>query len=91
MSAVTDKMSGMPAHLECIISKIAEKEKLEKGDTIAYIGGGRFGIVHFNDCSYSRRDKSLFFIKKVFEWENTEKIEDRPAWRILVRDHYSCT
>ncbi|MDR0785731.1 MAG: hypothetical protein LBE74_07610 [Treponema sp.] len=90
-SAVADKATGMPAHLECIISKIAEKENLEKGDVIAYIGGGRFGIVHFNDRSYFHRDKFLFFIKKIFEWENTENVEDRPAWRTLVRDHYSRT
>jgi hypothetical protein len=90
-SAVADKADGVPAHLECIISKIAEREKLEKGDVIAYIGGGRFGVVHFNDRSYFRREKSLFSIKKVFEWEDTENVDDRPAWRTLVRDHYSCT
>ncbi|MDR0644967.1 MAG: hypothetical protein LBG05_08740 [Treponema sp.] len=90
-SAVTDKMSEIPVHLECIISKIAEKEYLEKGDIIAYIGGGRFGIVHFNDRSYLRRDKPLFTIKKVFEWENVENEDDRPAWRTLIRDHYSRT
>ncbi|MDR1466194.1 MAG: hypothetical protein LBI40_01025 [Treponema sp.] len=90
-SAIANKIDGAPAHLECIVSKIAEREKLEKDDVIAYIGGGRFGVVHFNDRSHPRCSKLFFAIKKVFEWEDTENVDDRPAWRTLVRDHYSCT
>jgi hypothetical protein len=91
VSAVADKVDGAPVHLECIISKIAEREKLEKGDVIAYIGGGRFGVVHFNERSYIHRDTPSFIIKKVFKWEDAENMDDRPKWRTLVRDHYSRT
>jgi hypothetical protein len=47
-SAIADKDSGQAVHFDCIIGRLAENETLERGDSIAYIGGGRFGVVHFN-------------------------------------------
>jgi hypothetical protein len=47
--AVQDKVSCQPVHFDCALARLAESEVLESGDVIAYIGGGRFGIVHFNE------------------------------------------
>ncbi|MDR2793931.1 MAG: hypothetical protein LBB61_09770 [Treponema sp.] len=81
-TAVDDKTSGAPAHFDCILRRLIETEHIEKGDTIAYIGGGRFGIVHFGGS----HDKPAFKILKIFEWENKD---NRAEWRKNVSDHYS--
>ena len=47
-SAIADKDTGVPLHFDCVIARISFGEKLEKGDTVTYIGGGRFGIVSFD-------------------------------------------
>lgn len=83
-SAVTEKNSGEPAHFDCIIAKIAEQETLGPGDRIAYIGGGRFGVIHFN----SPQDTRNFNIKKIFEWEDKE---NRAGWRRGIADYFSVT
>jgi hypothetical protein len=83
-TAMTDKNSGSTVHFECAISRIAEGENLEKGDSISYIGGGRFGIIHFINPQDTRR----FTIKKIFEWEDKE---NRADWRKSISEHYSVT
>ncbi|MCL1930640.1 MAG: hypothetical protein FWF55_02405, partial [Treponema sp.] len=75
---------GKPVHFDCIINRIIERENLENGDAVSYIGGGRFGIVHFNNPPDTRD----FKIKKVFEWENKET---RSEWRVTLHEHYSVT
>ncbi|MDR1899077.1 MAG: hypothetical protein LBQ55_03620 [Treponema sp.] len=82
--AVTDRGSGAPVHFDCVIARIAEGEALEDGDSVTYIGGGRFGIVHFNNPGELQR----FRIKKVLEWEDKE---NRAEWRRDISDHYSLT
>jgi hypothetical protein len=71
-------------HFDCVLARLMEGEMLERGDTITYIGGGRFGVVHFGDIQNQRG----FSIKKIFEWENKD---NRAEWRSLVSDHYSGT
>jgi hypothetical protein len=83
-AALTDKDTGVPVHFDCIIARIAENESLERGDAVAYIGGGRFGVVHFP----SAQDSKNFKIKKTLEWENKEQ---RSEWRQKVADHFSVT
>ncbi|MDR3161073.1 MAG: hypothetical protein LBU28_05600 [Spirochaetaceae bacterium] len=83
-TAVADKDSAEPVHFECIIARISQGEKLAPGDSVAYIGGGRFGIVHFNNA----QDKRNFNIKKILEWEDKE---NRSEWRKIIADHYSVT
>lgn len=83
-TAVTDKNSGEPAHFECVASWIAQGELLEKGESIAYIGGGRFGILHYSNPQDTKR----FIIKKILEWEDKD---NRALWRKTVADHYSVT
>jgi len=54
-SAISDKDTGAPVHFDCVAARIAFGEKLEKGDTVAYIGAGRFGIVNFGSAGASSR------------------------------------
>jgi hypothetical protein len=94
-AAMTDKITGQPVHFDCVIARIIGAETLESGDAVVYIGGGRFGIVHFpgmvrdslqgrrNGDDYDTRD---FRIKKIFEWEDKE---NRALWRKDIEDHFS--
>ena len=79
--AIADRDTGVPVHFDCVASRIAGGEKLEKDDTITYIGAGRFGIVCFTN-------RTEFKIKKVIEWENKDK---KAEWRYEIREHYSVT
>jgi hypothetical protein len=83
-SAIADKDSGVPIHFDCVVARLQEGETLEKGDVISYIGGGRFGIVHYVNL----QDPRNFTIKKIFEWENKD---NRAEWRSTVSSHYSET
>jgi hypothetical protein len=83
-SALTDKASGNPAHFDCVLGKVADNEIREKGDVISYLGGGRFGIVHYANPHDSRG----FKIKKIIEWEDKE---NRADWRKVIADHFSVT
>ncbi|MDR2803571.1 MAG: hypothetical protein LBB22_04705 [Treponema sp.] len=71
-------------HFDCALKRIAEMEPLEKGDSVTYIGGGRFGIVTFENP----RVPGSFKIKKIIEWEQKEK---RAPWRGHIADHFSLT
>ena len=82
--AVSDPGTGKAVHLDCVINRIMERENLESGDTVGYIGGGRFGIIHYNNPPDTRD----FKIKKIFEWENKEI---RSEWRVTLCDHFSVT
>ena len=83
-TAISEPDSGNPVHFDCVINRIVERETLETGDTVSYIGGGRFGIVHYNNPP----DIRDFTIKKIFEWEVKE---NRSEWRVKISDHFSVT
>jgi hypothetical protein len=82
--AISEPDTGKPVHLECVINRIIERETLETGDTVGYIGGGRFGIIHYNNPP----DVRDFKIKKIVEWENKETRSD---WRVTLCEHFSIT
>lgn len=65
--------SGEPAHFDCVMKKLEERETLEEGDSIAYLGGGNFGIIRKNS-----QNPAGFEIKKKIDFENKENIGD---WR----------
>ncbi len=65
--------SGEPAHFDCVMKKLEETEHLEEGDSIAYLGGGSFGIIRKNS-----QNSTGFEIKKKIDFENKENIG---AWR----------
>jgi hypothetical protein len=83
-TAITDKDSGLPVHFDCVIERITKTEPLDANDSVCYIGGGRFGIIHYNNPP----DTKNFVIKKVLECElkdtNTE-------WRRPFSEYFSVT
>jgi hypothetical protein len=85
-AALRDEKTGEPVHFDCVIAGLAEHETLGEGDAITYIGGGRFGVVHFNNPG--RGETGSFTIKKIVEWEDKE---NRAEWRGVIADHYSVT
>ena len=82
--AITDKDSGRPVHFDCVLARIAESENLETNDAVCYIGGGRFGIIHYNNPPGTKD----FTIKKIFEWENKDSNSD---WRRPISEYFSLT
>jgi hypothetical protein len=90
-AAIADRNSGEPVHFDCIIARIGGGETLEAGDEITYIGGGRFGVVNFDDPPDRQKrpgEPRNFKIKKILEWEDKE---NRAEWRQSISDHYSVT
>lgn len=83
-TAITDKETGRPVHFDCVLARITELEKPEKNDAVCYIGGGRFGVIHYNNPPDTRD----FIIKKVYEWEVKENISD---WRRPISEYFSIT
>ena len=83
-TAISDKSSGSPVHFDCVIERISKTEVIENNDVVCYIGGGRFGIVHYNNPP----DNMGFKIKKIFEWES---VENRNEWRQNISDQFSVT
>jgi hypothetical protein len=83
-AAISDLETGHAVHFDCVIARIGASEVLEPGDAISYIGGGRFGIIHFKNPP----DTKDFKIKKIFEWE---KQDNRSEWRQTFSDHFSVT
>jgi hypothetical protein len=83
-AALTDKANGAAVHFDCVLERLAAAETLDRGDAVTYIGGGRFGVVHFN----TPQDTRGFTIKKIVEWEDKE---NRAEWRQSLADHYSIT
>jgi len=89
-SAIEDRDTGVPVHFDCVTARITFGEKLEKGETIAYIGGGRFGIISFGSSGFSQNKTEYgdFTIKKIIEWESKDR---RAEWRSVICDHFSVT
>ena len=84
-SALSDRKTGEPVHFDCVMVELSKQEKLETGDVLSYIGGGRFGIVHFYEGKGENRN---FVIKKIVEWEEKDK---RAEWRDAIADRYTVT
>jgi hypothetical protein len=83
-AAITDKESGLPVHFDCVIDRITATETLESNDSVCYIGGGRFGILHYNNPPDTRD----FVIKKILEWEQKET---NTKWRRPFSEYFSVT
>ncbi|MDR2489986.1 MAG: hypothetical protein LBD20_01120 [Spirochaetaceae bacterium] len=82
--AFADKTNGEAVHFDCARESVQRSMELSGGDFVAYIGGGRFGVVNYpNPQSYNG-----IRIKQIIEWE---KKELRSSWRGLIADHFSMT
>ena len=70
---------GGPAHFDCVIRSLTEKETLNKGEKIAYIGSGRFGVIinKKNDAGGPFtiiREIDVEDREKVLPWRDERKI-----------------
>jgi hypothetical protein len=83
-AAITDKESGLPVHFDCVVGRIAAMETLDPNDSVSYIGGGRCGILHYNNPPDTRD----FVIKKIVEWEIKET---NTKWRRPFSEYFSVT
>ncbi|MCL2765294.1 MAG: hypothetical protein FWD40_08470 [Treponema sp.] len=83
-TAICDKDTGRPVHFDCVLARISEIENLDTNDSVCYIGGGRFGIIHYNNPP----DMRDFTIKKIYEWE----VKDvNSEWRRPISEYFSIT
>lgn len=64
-SAVAHQETGEPAHFDCIVRILTEREDLENGEKICYLGNGSFGIVQQRVSGHPLR----FFIRKRIQYE----------------------
>ena len=83
-TAISDKDSGRPVHFDCVLARIVEMEHLESNDSVCYIGGGRFGFIHYNNPP----DMRDFTVKRILEWEVKEKNYE---WRKPISEYFSLT
>ena len=44
-SALADKTTDKPVHFDCVLNYLAEHETLNDGQSISYIGQGRFAVI----------------------------------------------
>jgi len=81
-SAIADKSTGQPLHFDCVLNQVKQSEPTGENEKVAYIGQGRFAVLHYENI----RDQRHFTIKKIIEWEDREK----PAeWRGELSGLYS--
>jgi len=83
-SAICDKDTNLPVHFDCVLARIVEMEHLENNDSVCYIGGGRFGVIHYNNPP----DMRDFSIKRIYEWENKD---NNSEWRRPISEYFSIT
>lgn len=76
-SALSLAGEGVPAHFDCVLDSIREKENLAPGETVIYLGKGDFGVV--NDESY--KQGKLEILRKIAY----EQLENREEWRHKMR------
>jgi len=82
--AIADKETGRPIHFDCVLKQVADTVSLETNDAVCYIGGGRFGVVHYNNPP----DVKDFTIKRIIEWEVKDNSN---SWRIPISEYFSIT
>lgn len=85
-TAICDKETGLPVHFDCVLARIAQIEDLAPNDSVCYIGGGRFGIIHYNNPPDTRD----FTIKKIYEWEEKDS-NVNSEWRKPISEYFSIT
>ena len=71
-----------PAHFDCIVALLGEREELEEGAWLCYLGGGSFGIVQMLPAA-GRGDRggSLLIHKRI----EVEEKDAAPEWRQGLR------
>lgn len=73
MTAIAQGEGNAPAHFDCVLRDIAQKEELQPKEKVCYLGNGAFGILKFKQGGPVR-----FTIRKRIQYEAAEK---DVAWR----------
>lgn len=66
-SAVTDRLTGQPAHFDCVMKKISDEEDIQENEKLCYLGNGSFGIVEKRSSGPTK-----FSIRKKIQYENKD-------------------
>lgn len=78
-SAMSHGEEHQPAHFECVMKQLKEKEKLADGERLVYIGNGSFAIIK----NQSGGGRKKFEIVKKLELEERDKKPEE--WRMKMR------
>ena len=70
--ALVEPATEDPAHFECVIRSIQERESLDPHEKICYIGGGEFGILN------TQAVRGSSSIRKRIPYESESSV---PDWR----------
>jgi hypothetical protein len=73
-SAVSNRETGNPAHFDCVLKQISERESPGPNEKVTYIGQGKFAVLHFENP----HDLKRFTIRRTIEWEDRD---NRLEWR----------
>ncbi|MBN2628243.1 MAG: hypothetical protein JXA95_16385 [Spirochaetales bacterium] len=76
-SALSLRDGAGPAHFDCVLKQIRERETLVPGETIIYLGKGDFGVVPEEEYQQGK----LQILRKI----PFEQLEDREEWRMNMR------
>ena len=72
-----------PAHFDCVLSLLGEREELGSGERLCYLGGGSFGIVQVRPPRRKRNGNGgALVIRKRIDFEEREAA---PGWRQELR------
>lgn len=74
LSAIFHPEKEGPVHFDCVMREISEKETLQNGEKLSYLGSGVFAIIRPAPGS----EKAGFVIRKKIQFEDKEKAA---AWR----------
>ena len=101
-SALADKTTDKPVHFDCVLNYLAEHETLNDGQSISYIGQGRFAVISSKvpgaaaetagggvaaaGAAAAGLPSPRFVIERIIEWEPRDK---KYEWRVNIADAYS--
>ena len=101
-SALADRTTDKPVHFDCVLDYLAEHETLSAGQSISYIGQGRFAVISSKVPASVQGTSAVgvaaagaaaaglpsprFVIERIIEWEPRDK---KYEWRANIADAYS--
>lgn len=101
-SALADRTTDKPVHFDCVLDYLAEHETLSAGQSISYIGQGRFAVISSKvpasvqgtsaaglvaaGSAAAGLPSPRFVIERIIEWEPRDK---KYEWRANIADAYS--
>jgi len=75
-AAMTDPSGDKPAHFDCVVKILSEKETLGNQEKVIYLGSGQFGVVKILN------NRKFEIVKKIPYEENQDA---RSEWRMDMR------